>query len=358
MGCGASAVKHSPQQPLAQEEENATASEVKPVGEVAAAGREAKIVGLKSQSEKNGTVGTLEEWSEEKGRWRVRLTDGCRLSVQEANLEVFAQAALAAGVRVKLTGLKRAEVNGQEGTVDVWLADKQRWTVKMRDGSNLSILESNLVPSVEQRRSWLDAIADGDDVDADRRFKALPLAARGDREIALTAVNLRPTALAHASEDLRADRELVLSAVKRSGRALASASENLRADRVLVLAAVTTHGDALVHAATALKADRDVVLTAVRQRGRALQFAAAALAADKEVVLAALAQDAEAFQHITESLRGDREVQLAWLAAQAAKAAPPGCVGKGAGKGAGKDVPAPVGGGDTPKSSSRTIEVP
>lgn len=60
------------------------------------------------------------------------------------------EAKLRPGVTVAIHGLKgAADLNGKEGTVDKWDADKGRWNVKMSGGEVKALKPENLQPKGE-----------------------------------------------------------------------------------------------------------------------------------------------------------------------------------------------------------------
>lgn len=85
----------------------------------------------------------------------------------------------------------------------------------------------------------------------------------GDREVVLTAVQKKGTALEHADKKFMSDKEIVLAAVKGFPFMLKFASDDLKNDKEVVLAAVREDGEALKYASKDLKKNREIILAAV-----------------------------------------------------------------------------------------------
>jgi len=99
----------------------------------------------------NGQQGSLVEWVEEEGRWKVRLDDGSGKMLRPLNLETVPVTHLSdvadvspppvangwqPGSRVCVDGLKtQPHLNGQLGTLVEWDDRQERWKVRMDDGS-------------------------------------------------------------------------------------------------------------------------------------------------------------------------------------------------------------------------------
>merc|ERR1719217_1932533 len=54
-------------------------------------GQRVRVVGLKARPELNGLEGTVNEWDETQGRWKVRMDDGAGKMYKPENMEVVAE---------------------------------------------------------------------------------------------------------------------------------------------------------------------------------------------------------------------------------------------------------------------------
>jgi len=150
-------------------------------------GMAVRVRGLKARPELNGSEGTVLEWHEVHGRWKVVMADGTGKMFNSLNLEVFddnvekakkpdisdpscvvgeyrsdvkaeplareqskphdAADELKPGVLVQLCGLQgRPELNDLEGTLVGFDEDESRWKVLMADGSRKMLKPANLKP--------------------------------------------------------------------------------------------------------------------------------------------------------------------------------------------------------------------
>ncbi|CAK0885170.1 unnamed protein product, partial [Prorocentrum cordatum] len=127
-------------------------------------GDEAQICGLASEQGRplNGKVGVIKAYSEEKGRFEVKLTDGKVVFAKGANLQPPADAAeapLKVGDRVEIFGLTSesgSKLNGREGAISEFVADKERFMVELSPSEVVSVKPANLravapPPSPEKR---------------------------------------------------------------------------------------------------------------------------------------------------------------------------------------------------------------
>lgn len=130
-----------------------------------------------------------------------------------------------------------------------------------------------------------------------------PEGIRGDRDVALAAINADPESYRYVSSIIKRDAD-VLDLYKASSevrewmrrascspRCLQTAPHHIREDRRVVLKAVRNCGLSLCMAGPQLQQDRDVVLSAVRQNGRALGMLPKNMKCDHDIVLAAVQQD-------------------------------------------------------------------
>ena len=53
------------------------------------AGQKVCVVDLRTRPELNGLVGSIQQWDEENGRWKVRMADGSGKMFKSANLKVI-----------------------------------------------------------------------------------------------------------------------------------------------------------------------------------------------------------------------------------------------------------------------------
>jgi len=182
------------------------------------------IHSLVSRSELNDRLGTLHEFDELEGRWKVLLDDDTAvagLSLRPANIKLapspevaappYSVAAPAAssqpvhqvpvvtemqgshtavagviepGMRVRVAGLaSRADLNGKQGTVSDFDSELGRWKVKLDDDSGLSLLPKNLeILHGDDSLQECEAAPVGNLVDLvpDARVRICGLVARGD----------------------------------------------------------------------------------------------------------------------------------------------------------------------------------
>ena len=89
---------------------------------------------------------------------------------------------------------------------------------------------------------------------------------------------------------LRGDKALALQAVQIDGAAFFAFDPPIRGDRKAVLAAVAENGDILQRLGDKFRADREIVMKAVTNNGSALEFAASHLRTDPELLRPALQQ--------------------------------------------------------------------
>lgn len=118
------------------------------------------FVGVKTQPALNVQRGTLVEFVDTDGRWRVRMADGSCKSFRPANLtpssvddgraacsakvEDSASPAISIGAIVRVRGLSaKPALNGKEGPVIEYDKEQDRWVVDIRDGQK-RLLASNL----------------------------------------------------------------------------------------------------------------------------------------------------------------------------------------------------------------------
>lgn len=116
------------------------------------AGDEVQICGLASEQGRplNGKAGVIKAYSDEKGRFEVELTDGKVVFAKAANLQppaVAEEAPLQAGDRVEIFGLASesgSKLNGREGVISEFVADKERFKVELSPGEVVSLKPANL----------------------------------------------------------------------------------------------------------------------------------------------------------------------------------------------------------------------
>ncbi|CAE8596229.1 unnamed protein product, partial [Polarella glacialis] len=137
-----------------------------------------RIYGLVARPELNGTEGTVVEWDDVEGRWKVHSDSGAGLMLRAANLEPCVtlpavpssperrvpqqDSGILPGMHVRIHGLMaRPELNGTEGTVVEWDDVEERWKVNFPafgcrcnlcvcsdSGAGLMLRAANLEPGV------------------------------------------------------------------------------------------------------------------------------------------------------------------------------------------------------------------
>ncbi|CAE8656835.1 unnamed protein product [Polarella glacialis] len=124
-----------------------------------------RIYGLVARPELNGTEGTVVEWDDVEGRWKVHSDSGAGLMLRAANLEPCVtlpavpssperrvpqqDSGILPGMHVRIHGLMaRPELNGTEGTVVEWDDVEERWKVHSDSGAGLMLRAANLEPCV------------------------------------------------------------------------------------------------------------------------------------------------------------------------------------------------------------------
>lgn len=89
-----------------------------------------QIRGLRREPQHNGQNGVVEEYDEDRGRYKVRLQDGQELLLKPDNLSLRVE-------NVRIVGLAgHAQLNGQAGTVISFDSEKDRYTVQVRTASS------------------------------------------------------------------------------------------------------------------------------------------------------------------------------------------------------------------------------
>lgn len=102
-------------------------------GHALPAGAAVGLRGLRSRPELNGKSAQIGEWSEAKGRYKVRLPDGCVLSLCPKNLVQLCT--------LEVTGSEEhPELNGQRGEVVEYKEDEGCYTVLMHDPASIAEL--------------------------------------------------------------------------------------------------------------------------------------------------------------------------------------------------------------------------
>ena len=128
-----------------------------------------------------------------------------------------------------------------------------------------------------------------------------------DREVAQYVLyNSRQDHLQHFSEDIRADKNLIVA----SNTSIRYASEEIKADRAVVAAAVVYRANDLEWANDTFKDDKEIVLSSVSQSGYMLEHASAKLKDDAEVVMTAVKGCPSALEHASPRLRNNLEIVL------------------------------------------------
>ena len=130
------------------------------------------------------------------------------------------------------------------------------------------------------------------------------------RRDAMRLLGAHPSLLGYAPEETRNDRALVLHAVARNGICLGFASEARRAERMVVLAAVRACGEALAVVGDALCGDHAIARCAVVSSPLALRFVSPRLQDDASIVRTAVAIDGRAIQYASFRLQDDRATLL------------------------------------------------
>jgi hypothetical protein len=115
-----------------------------------AIGQPIHVVGLMERPELNGKRGTVIDFHEGDGRWKVRLDDGTGKMLKPTNMEMASQRAadrnkFVAGQRVRVIGLEeRTELNGQEGVVVAFDESESRWKVRLNSRTGKMLRAANL----------------------------------------------------------------------------------------------------------------------------------------------------------------------------------------------------------------------
>lgn len=116
-----------------------------------------RVHSLKSAPQLNGQHGTCEQWSEDTGRWRIRIANGETKALKPENLSFERddtepkseqrnsawQERLRKGVAVQVVGLT-PDMNGMRGTCEAWDDDSGRWEVTLSNGSWRALKPENL----------------------------------------------------------------------------------------------------------------------------------------------------------------------------------------------------------------------
>merc|ERR1712032_1325293 len=120
------------------------------------AGAIVRITGLTTRPAFNNRVATCKSFDSSATRWEVQLEDGSILRLQEKNMKVIEQqgslisnasAKLAAGERVRITGLSTKPLyNNRAALCQTYDKATKNWTVLIEDGTKMSIPETNLMP--------------------------------------------------------------------------------------------------------------------------------------------------------------------------------------------------------------------
>jgi hypothetical protein len=134
---------------------------------------------------------------------------------------------------------------------------------------------------------------------------------RNTEEIVYAALTSAGLALCDASEDFRNDVDAVRFAIEQDPLAFPYAGESIFKDEEIVTLAVGACGHMLSYASADLCNKLDVVMAAVRNSGMALQFVPAKMRADPDVVREAILQEGLALQYASENVQNDRETVMA-----------------------------------------------
>lgn len=116
-----------------------------------------RAVGLLVAEELNGQVGTVKDWDDAQGRWRVIMDDGAGRLFFPDNLEVVddgdesrpptppTSTQIYPACRVYVSGLQhRTELNGDTGTALFFEPEEKRWNVRMDAGGMKKFFPENL----------------------------------------------------------------------------------------------------------------------------------------------------------------------------------------------------------------------
>lgn len=100
---------------------------------------EVEIVGVRSKPELNGETGEVFQYDEASGRYTVKFSNHVPASLKRANC------ILSKGTRVVVTGLAKAEFNGQMARIDAIDLQACRYVVRCQNGRVIKISFGNVV---------------------------------------------------------------------------------------------------------------------------------------------------------------------------------------------------------------------
>lgn len=144
-----------------------------------------QIIGLRAQPYLNGQLGTVVEWDDAEGRWRLLMDDGCGKMLRPANLELVTELpttslqcgsdsstcsavgsssrplSLSVGMRIEVTGLQALpELNGQQGELVEWVESEERWRVRMDDGCGKLLKPSSMQAVLREAGPSIDPVSE------------------------------------------------------------------------------------------------------------------------------------------------------------------------------------------------------
>lgn len=105
-------------------------------------GAHVRVMGLRADTDLNGSEGVCRIWNPQSGRWTVRLGESER-NLKPDNLEVVA--CLCLGAEVKIVGLVgAAHLNGSSGSCESWQPETGRWMVSLGGAVVKAVRPENL----------------------------------------------------------------------------------------------------------------------------------------------------------------------------------------------------------------------
>jgi len=137
---------------------------------------------------------------------------------------------------------------------------------------------------------------------------------RGNKDIAMQAVQIDGDLLQYLSHDMRCEPEVVRAAVRQNGRALQYCGETFQDDDTLVLDAIQQFHGAMEYASARLQRDKQFVRSAVARAGCCVAHVATHFRRDKVIAAAAIQSQSEAYFKVDPALRGDKEFVIAAMA--------------------------------------------
>lgn len=149
-------------------------------------------------------------------------------------------------------------------------------------------------------------------------FSKLDAKYRADEDIALAAINVKVSALKHASEEFKSDKKFIYKILDLQGYIinfhdlLKYVSEDLKDDKELVLAVLDKYPLCLIHASKRLKLDRDINLAAIDGLVICVDYGNEEFLNDKHFIIDALPRNEYILGEANDNLLDDLDVALAY----------------------------------------------